>query len=72
MLYEIATIEDGNLNRGGVKAPLLTVGKWIRDNMDKYPGAVYVAVPASPDAITEAELIAELDALFEDGFTSDQ
>lgn len=62
MMYEIATLEDGKIARGGIKAPLLTVGKWIRENTALYPNVVFFAVPASPEAVTREELWAELEA----------
>ena len=55
MLYEIGFIENGEIIRGGYKAPLLTVGKWIRENMKLDPNTVYVAVPANGSAIPYAE-----------------
>ena len=64
MLYEIGHIQDGQLVRGGIKAPLLTVGKWIREYSAIDKVTVYVAVPASPEAITAEELYAELDKQF--------
>lgn len=64
-MYEVAYLREGELVRGGIKAPLLTVGKWIRDNAANDPDTVYVAVPASPEAVTEAELYAQLDAKVE-------
>jgi len=57
MLYEIAYIKDGELVRGGVAASLRTVGRWIESylNNDSEPEYIYVAVPASPDAIPLSE-----------------
>ena len=55
MLYEIAYIRDGELVRGGVAASLRTVGRWIEANQVTDPDIVYMAVPASPDAIPVAE-----------------
>lgn len=55
-LYEIAWVgEDGSLNRGGLKATIATVGKWIEENMKDDHETLYVAVPANEDAITLAE-----------------
>ena len=55
MLYEIAYIRDGELVRGGVSASLRTIGRWIESNQATDPDIVYMAVPASPDAILVAE-----------------
>lgn len=56
-LYEIAYLnEDGILIRGGVKATIATVGKWIEESLEIDPDTIYVAVPADEDAITCAEL----------------
>ena len=63
MLYEIGHIENGQLVRGGIKAPLLRVGKWIKANLEVAPDAVLFAVPASDSAITEEEYEAECAAM---------
>lgn len=56
-LYEIAHLdENGTLQRGGLKATIATVGKWIEEAMALDPNTIYVAVPADEDAITLAEL----------------
>ena len=62
MMYEVAHFTDGELHRGGIKAPLLRVGKWIRELMETDKDTVYVAVPADDDAVTEEEFEAEMDA----------
>lgn len=56
-LYEIAYLDEyGDLIRGGVKATIATVGKWIEDSLKDDPDTIYVAVPADDDAITCAEV----------------
>lgn len=56
MLYEIAWIEkDGTLRRGGLKATIATVGRWIEDAMRIDQDSIYMAVPANEDAFTLAE-----------------
>ena len=62
MMYELGCLDNGEISRGGIKAPLLTVGKWIRENTALYPDVVFFAVPASPEAVTREELYADLDA----------
>jgi hypothetical protein len=66
MLYEIGYIQNGEIVRGGVKAPLLTVGKWIREQLELCPDAELFAIPANGEAMTEQELHASLDAYFEE------
>ena len=65
-MYEIAHVEDGEIVRGGIKAPLLTVGKWIQSHLELSPDVVEFAIPADGNAVTETELIAELSAYFEE------
>lgn len=64
MLYEVAHITDGKLTRGGIKAPLLRVGKWIKELKETDPKTIYVAVPADEDAITEEEYEASCEESF--------
>lgn len=55
-LYELAYLnDDGILIRGGLKATIATVGKWIEESLEDDPDTIYVAVPADDDAITCAE-----------------
>ena len=64
MLYEIGCVdENGLIVRGGIKAPLLRVGKWIKNNLEVTPGVEYFAIPASDKAITEEEYEAECTAM---------
>ena len=67
-MYELACLEEGRLVRGGVKAPLLTVGKWLRENVEHDPAHAdaWVIVPASPDAVTKDELYDWLDKHFKE------
>ena len=60
MLYEIAHIENGQIVRGGIKAPLLKVGSWIKKNLESFPEMELFAIPANEDAITEEEYEAEI------------
>lgn len=54
MLFEIAYFEpDGSLHRGGVAATARTVGKWIEESVSIDPETVFVAIPASEEAIME-------------------
>lgn len=59
MLYEIASIENGEIARGGIKADIRTVGRWIERSKITMPDVLFFAVPASEDAITVAEYKAE-------------
>ena len=68
MLYEVAHITNGELHRGGIKAPLLRVGKWIGELKETDPETIYVAVPADENAITEAEY----DAFCEETFFEEE
>lgn len=55
-LYELAYLdEDGVLICGGIKATIVTVGKWIEESLEIDPDTIFVAVPADEDAITYAE-----------------
>lgn len=55
MLYELGFIRDGQIVRGGIKADLETVGKWIEGYLKTDPDVTFFAVPADDEAITEAE-----------------
>lgn len=56
MLFEIAYIDGcGQIVRGGIKAPILTVGKWIEEAIQADPDGVYIAVVSDNDAITITE-----------------
>lgn len=58
--YEIAWIDkDGRLQRGGIKATIATVGKWIEKSMEADHETLYMAVPANDEAITWAEYLKE-------------
>lgn len=59
MLYEIASVEKGEIARGGIKADIRTVGRWIERNKITMPDAVFFAIPANEDAITVMEYKAE-------------
>lgn len=60
VLYEIAWLDkDGSLRRGGLKATIATVGKWIEKNMETDHETLYVAVPANDEAVTWAEYLKE-------------
>lgn len=59
-LFEIAMESNGELVRGGIKATLQTVKKWIAQNQEGDPDTKYVAVPASEDAVTYREFMSEL------------
>ena len=62
MLYEIAHIENGQIVRGGIKAPLLKVGSWIKTNLEYTPNVTFFAVPANENAISEEEYEAEVNS----------
>jgi len=63
-MYELAYIENGEIVRGGIKADILTVERWLRENTEHYSVNPYIIVPASEDAVTKEELFAELEAMF--------
>lgn len=60
--YEIAYEENGEIVRGGIKAPLRRVREWIRANREQFPETEFFAVLASDDAITEEEFLNGYDA----------
>lgn len=58
--YEIMQIyPDGHTARGGIKASMSTVRKWIEQNTANDPESQYIAVEADSEAITIAEYRAE-------------
>lgn len=57
-MYEIAWLgQDGSVHRGGIKAPIATVGKWIEEHSEADPTTLYMAVPANEEAITLEEFL---------------
>lgn len=46
MKYEIASLENGRIFRGGVSADIRTVAKWIEQNKETDPETTYFAIPA--------------------------
>ena len=62
MLYEIGHIENGHIVRGGIKAPLLKVGSWIKTNLEYTPDVTFFAIPANEDAISVEEYEAEFNS----------
>ena len=63
-MYELAFVENGHLVRGGIKAPLLTVEKWLEEVKAVLTEAECVIAPASPEAVTKEELYAQLDEFY--------
>lgn len=63
MMFEVAYFEGGELVRGGIKADFDTASEWAMENAKRDRSHDWLLVPASPDAITEEELYAKLDAL---------
>lgn len=59
-LYEIAYLENGEIIRGGIKADIRTVGKWIEENKDF---GIQFAIPANEDAISIEEYKKEYQAV---------
>ena len=47
MLYEVAHITNGDLYRGGIKAPIPTVEEWIRKLEEVDHETEYFVVPAN-------------------------
>lgn len=63
ILYEIAWLDkDRSLRRGGLKATIATVGKWIEEVMKVDSETLYMAVPANEEAVTWAEYLKETEA----------
>lgn len=54
-LYEIGYVLNGEIIRGGIKADIRTVAKWIEDGLSDWDDTVMFAVPADDDAISIAE-----------------
>ena len=61
MLYELVVRQDGEIiSRGGIKATLKTVKKWIAQNQESCPpvdGQEYGFDEANEDAITWREYL---------------
>ena len=55
MLYEIGYVYDGEIVRGGIKAPISKVEEWIMAAKGIDSKTIYFAVPASEMALTEEE-----------------
>lgn len=59
MLYEIAHLENGEIVRGGIKAEIRTVGRWIEKNSVSIPDIEFFAIPANSEALTISEYMTE-------------